>query len=592
MPTIPRYQSQIGLTGGPAQPKARAITSASGQEVARALSGFGRDVGAGARAIEDAARQSDIRGQRNEARDILNKAREQDRENMAGFLGKTGINANNVYGDAKKYFGDRREEILNREKLSPFQRDMIGTSYDSYSQNKLGTVLTHQERQRRATESSTLQSSMANDIEDVVAARNDEGVGFPGEVPVTEMDVGYTSLLSNFHNLADLEGWSEEVKEQKGREMDNLLFSRIAQAFINDNAVDKSKEFIDAAYREGRLNNRTKDALIKNWEVASLEQRTVDTTSEITKKDKNTWFIEADKIKDPKLKSSVKSRLTATRREAERQEVLFYKKAESDATLAIIATDNYDAAKNVVNRYASSYSNYSGTGDTVKRLNSLAKYQFGVSAGESTQRNQITELGVKDRIDLPEGHPDKITTEAQLLTALVGRTNNTGIDKVKRYLQAGGRLSPTNTENLVPLLRKIGYGEFITKKVKDSGRREVDKEKLSTISDYLQDVFADKKGDITPKMISKEVDELMSEGFIEDAGFAWFDRDLTLLDAVKEGKVDEWVPDISSEEKKKVEDILTGKGVKVTDERIIEYVKTIQYGLKKGFGQEKEITVR
>lgn len=571
MATIPRFQSQVALTGGARQPTARAIPGDFGQARAAALVSLGQTGVGLALNIQKSLQDSDIRGQRNQVRSTLNNARAEDRENMAVFLGTRGVKANNVYNAATEYFSAKRGVLLEDESLSEFQRDMISSSYDSYSQAKLQEILAHQERQRVVTEISTLDGSMANDTEDFVASRN--AATIPGKP--SEMDNSYTALVRSLETKANLLGWTDEIKEQQRRKLDNVVFAKTAQAYINDGAIEKSKAFIDLAFKDGKLTTATRDKLVTNWETASLQQRTDDETARIIKdtKDQTQWSGEVAKIKDDKLRTSVGRSIAAVRKENDRQKKIQITQTIDIATKAILGAQNFEEARNVYQRYSSTY-DYTGSGANVKQLEAYAKSRFGITATSTVKRDHGFEVTIKDRIDLPEGHPDRITNESQIALATAGKTNDPGINSLKTYLKSGGRLGPVGSEQLVPLLNRIGYREFITKKIEGRKAREIDRDALGSVSDYLQNSFAETKGQITSKMITKEMDELASSGYIEGTGFfGFFREELTLAEAAKTGRIDEWSPTPTTEERDKAIKILNVRGEKITDANIKFTVK-------------------
>jgi len=599
MPAIPRYQSQVGLSGGTPLPKAsgaggRALYAAE-RRIGAEQENLGKSAMNAALTVQEIARKDDERSQRDTVQKELNAMRAKDRVKMAELLDRKGEAAKGIYKEWDEYVAESEREYVGDENKSEYQRELFRTSSRAIRGPNFDRTLTHQRNELFKSEINSLDSKMYNDKEDAVAARNDPARTIGGrQVPAWTIE--YESRQLSLEQKAARLGWTDEQKEAQQTVSDTEFFSAMAQGYIkdmvaegyvNDEQTDKPKKFIEEQFASGRLTSKARTVLLAQWEVGAVQQKAYGKTQEILTETKGKTYSErvemANDIQDPKIRSRVKKNLKDINTEQERVRKEFFAGKHSNAQLRIQASTSAAEAKAIVDQYARTFGGqYSQGGSDTRQLEAYYKSKFGITNSATARRDRTNEIAVKDQIDSGE-----LDTELKIVTALAGKTNDVGTNEVLSYFKSGGRMAPTGAKQLVPLLKRVGYGSLITRRVKGGrkGQMEIDKEALGSISSYLQEQFADTKGIITSKMITDEVDELAAKGFIEKPYVPrLFEENVTLLDAIKTGRTDAWVPEVPKEEKNRIAAILKSRGVRVTDDRIIQYVKQVTYGLKPGIG--------
>lgn len=90
----------------------------------------------------------------------------------------------------------------------------------------------------------------------------------------------------------------------------------------------------------------------------------------------------------------------------------------------------------------------------------------------------------------------------------------------------------------------------------------------------------------TDERIRQTIANLYMDGEAMGSGL-WWNRDENYADAVRKGRADTWLPEVSKEERGTIAAILRSRGITVTDDRIREYKRVEMMGLPARGGNQK-----
>lgn len=602
MATIPRFSSQIAPATGAPSPFARGSRGGFRAEAATfgELAKLGQAGLQATIAIQQVADYEAKRDQRSTVQNRLNKMAAMDRSKMAELLGRKGENAKTVLADWTKYVEEDEVEVSNDTTWSPYQRDLYKEASRASRGSKFDRSLEHQRRQGFDTDIRTMRANEDNLLLSAVDSRNDKGITVNGQEQHKYREEYASRNLSAEIRWGKL-GYSREQRDRERKIMDTQFYTAMARGFISDmradgfvsvEATNKTKNFINDAFSRGQLTSPARDQLLREWRVGANQQLAHGAIQVIlADKDLKTQgdkFKKADEIANEQVRALVKNRLTDIKKAEDRADKDFYDGTYSNALLRIQSATTAEEARDIVNGYRRGPGpRYTGGGTHVKQLEAYSKTRFGDPNDKVTTRGYAAESEAEKLYD-----NGTLKTDTEIAAYLAGKTSDTGINSVLSYKKSGGRMGPLGPVQFTVTAKKLGYGGLILSRVPGGrrGQMEVDPEKVGELTAYLQTVFADTEGQITEKDIERELSEWVSVGFVKDPIFNTFKVDMTLAEAVRKGRVDDWFPPVTKIDKIRVTSILEalsadmesrGEGkIHITDDAIALYVKRWEYGIK------------
>ena len=130
------------------------------------------------------------------------------------------------------------------------------------------------------------------------------------------------------------------------------------------------------------------------------------------------------------------------------------------------------------------------------------------------------------------------------------------VKQAKEYLQKGGNKAGVNISRVEGIFKRMGKGKKMPPDLFEL---------------VLQNIEPGKP--VTDERLQQTLANLYMEGESIGSGW-WWDKDETYADALKKGRGDSWLPDVTEAERTAITAILRQAGVKVTEERIRKYKKS------------------
>lgn len=205
----------------------------------------------------------------------------------------------------------------------------------------------------------------------------------------------------------------------------------------------------------------------------------------------------------------------------------------------------------------------------IKGLSDVGREKLEKSLTTEAQRitpeNAAALLDLQRRIDKREV-VDQTQIDAFAFTR--GLTDKQAQDAT-RYMQDGGNAGKVTVSRVESIFKRMGHGKKMPEDLYQMTLENLEPGKPAT-----------------DERIRQTIANLYMDGEAIGSGWLW-DSDESYADALRKGRADTWLPDVTSDERKTISTILRGRGIAVTDERIRQYKRVEIMGLPAQGGGQK-----
>lgn len=189
----------------------------------------------------------------------------------------------------------------------------------------------------------------------------------------------------------------------------------------------------------------------------------------------------------------------------------------------------------------------------------------------NTEAQKITPENVAALLDLQRRIDKKEVVDQTQIDAFAftrGLTDKQAQDAT-RYMQDGGNTGKVTVSRVESIFKRMGHGKKMPEDLYQMTLENLEPGKPAT-----------------DERIRQTIANLYMDGEAIDSGL-WWDRDESYSDALRKGRGDSWLPDVTSDERRTISTILRGRGIAVTDERIRQYKRVEIMGLPAQGGDQK-----